>query len=210
MKITKFVHSCLLVETSDRVALFNPGVFSWGAEIFDVNQLRRLDEILITHEHTDHLHPPFVRALRKKFPDVPIYTNPGAAEVLKNTGITNVRTTSTGDIEFFKTDHHSLEPMFPTPRHTGFHYLGTLTDPGDSHDFTEHKRVLALPITAPWGGMIQAGALIDRLRPQVVIPVHDWHWNDSARTDAYDTFEDHLASFGVKFIKPVDGRPFDV
>jgi L-ascorbate metabolism protein UlaG (beta-lactamase superfamily) len=195
MKITKFAHSCLLVETPERTALFNPGIFSWQSGTFDTGKLTRLDEILITHEHKDHLHLPFVQVLRERFPDASIYTTPAVATILKG-------------IEFFHTEHHSLAPMFSTPQHTGFHYLGELTDPGDTHDFTEHKRVLALPVTAPWGGLIQAAAVGERLRPEVILPIHDWHWNGAARADAYDTLEEDFGGLGVKFIKPIDGEPF--
>ena len=53
MKITKFVHSCILVETPERVGLFDPGVFSERA--FNPETLQKLDDIIITHKHQDHL-----------------------------------------------------------------------------------------------------------------------------------------------------------
>ena len=62
MKITKFVHSCLLVEMPapiSRTALFDPGVWS----TVDVNKLEYLDDIIITHEHGDHFDPELVKKL---------------------------------------------------------------------------------------------------------------------------------------------------
>ena len=52
MKITKFVHSCLLVETPVRVALFDPGTMSEKA--LKAADISRLDDIFITHIHQDH------------------------------------------------------------------------------------------------------------------------------------------------------------
>ena len=40
MKITKYIHACLLVETEDRVALFDPGSMSYSA--FPLNSLNQL------------------------------------------------------------------------------------------------------------------------------------------------------------------------
>ncbi len=68
MKITKFVHSCLLVEAEGKVILVDPGDFSWGSGTFDIVKLNQLDKIVITHEHSDHFCEPFVKALAEKFP----------------------------------------------------------------------------------------------------------------------------------------------
>ena len=47
MKITKFKHSCLMVEMPERTALFDPGVFS--AEMLQAHTFEFLDDIIITH-----------------------------------------------------------------------------------------------------------------------------------------------------------------
>lgn len=49
MKITKFAHSCLLIEVAGAKILTDLG--SWNPEIPEVSGL---NAILITHEHTDH------------------------------------------------------------------------------------------------------------------------------------------------------------
>ena len=46
------------------------------------------------------------------------------------------------------------------------------------------------------------------LKPHFVIPVHDWHWSDEARTQAYDNLETIFKQRGITFIKPVTGKPF--
>ena len=64
MKVTKFVHSCLLVEMPapiNRTALFDPGAMSVDA--LEVDSLEYLDDIIITHEHGDHFHLPLIKQL---------------------------------------------------------------------------------------------------------------------------------------------------
>jgi L-ascorbate metabolism protein UlaG (beta-lactamase superfamily) len=88
------------------------------------------------------------------------------------------------------------------------HYLDKLSHPGDSHSSTETKAVLALPVQAPWGSVRDATALALKLKPQYVIPIHDWHWSDQARAATYATLEKVLGEHGVTFIKAVNGEPF--
>src|ERR1700759_359035 len=84
-KITKFVHACLLVETPDRVALFDPGMMSVGS--IDLDKLSRLDDIFITHAHGDHYDIDFLKKAVAKFPNVRITTTPEMVEELGKAGI---------------------------------------------------------------------------------------------------------------------------
>lgn len=205
MKLTKFVHSCLLIETPDRVGIIDPGNFSWDSGLFDINKLERLDDVVITHEHQDHMSIPFIQALVTKFPDVSIITTESAVAQLKQAGILNATVQSTESVELFKADHEPLEPLTTAPSNTGIHYLDQLTHPGDCHHFDTCKRILALPMTAPWGTIPRATALAIKLKPEIVIPIHDWHYRDEARLLFYDRLAEVLQSHGIKFIKPVDG-----
>lgn len=207
MKITKFVHSCLLVETDDRTALFDPGAMS--APAFDVASLERLDDIFITHIHGDHLDENFIKSLVEKFPEVRITSTPEVVEKLAGLGVTASNQPPEG-VAFFESPHESTEPVFPRPDQVGFHYLDVLSDPGDSHSFKETKAVLALPITGPWGSSIRAVNLGLELKPQYIIPIHDWHWSDEARTMMYDNYEKIFAGQGIKFFKPVTGQPIEI
>ena len=49
MKITKFGHSCLLVEEGGARILLDPGKYS-----ILQNNVENVDAIVITHEHQDH------------------------------------------------------------------------------------------------------------------------------------------------------------
>ncbi len=207
MKITKYIHACLLVETDDRVALFDPGSMSYSA--FPLNSLNQLDDILITHIHQDHIHMPFIKDLVAKFPNVRITSTPQVVELLKGEGI-KAQTNPPEGVEFFEAPHESVEPLFPAPEEIGIHYLDKLTNPGDSHSFKESKDILALPITAPWGSSIRALNLALELKPKFVIPIHDWHWNEEARHQMYDGYAAVLAKANIKLFKMETGQAIEV
>lgn len=208
MKITKFVHSCLLVEMPapvNRTALFDPGVMSESA--LDVDKLEFLDNVIITHSHPDHFSVPHVKRLAAKFPEVRITTTSEVCAQLKQEGIEAVSEETPG-IVFFDSPHEDVSPMFPQPEEIGVHYLGALTHPGDSHSFAETKEILALPVTAPWGATVKSVQLAMKLQPKYIIPIHDWHWSDQARGGTYDQLEELFAGKGITFIKPETGVPF--
>lgn len=208
MKVTKFVHSCLLVETPERVALFDPGTLS--EEALDVDKLDRLDDIFITHEHADHISMDLIKRLVQKFPDVHITSTSSVVKQLDEAGITASNQPLAG-VEFFEAPHEDVAPLFDhPPEEIGIHYLGVLSDPGDSHHFDETKDILALPITAPWGSAIKALNLALQLKPKYVLPIHDWHWRDEAREQTYDQFERILGDSGTKFFKLKTGVPVDI
>lgn len=208
MKITKLVHSCLLVEMPEpvnRTALFDPGGFS----IFDVDKLEYLDDIFITHNHPDHYDPDKIAKLVAKFPAVRITTTEEIVLDLASKGITASNTPPEG-VSFFDSPHEIIRPFFASdpPQEIGVHYLNLLTDPGDSHSFSETKTVLALPVQAPWGSANAAVKLALELKPKYIIPIHDWHWSDAARQGSYDTMQMLFADAGITFIKAVNGEPF--
>lgn len=207
MKITKFVHSCLLVEMPapvNRTALFDPGNFSEAA--LNIESLEFLDDIVITHLHPDHISLPLIKGLITKFPDVRITAPDDALEQLSAAGITASSQPPDG-IAFFDAPHESVEPLFPTPQQRGVHYLDLLTNPGDSHSFSETKAILMLPISGPWASMIKALNLAIALRPQYVLPIHDWHLSDAAREQVYDRLAEALNKEGITFVPLETGIP---
>lgn len=204
MKITKYVHSCLVVEMPDgRTAVFDPGGFS----TLDPANLTRVDDIFITHNHGDHLDAELIKKLVAKFPDARICTTAQGVEDLAAAGIT-AGTSPPEGAALFDSPHESTEPLFPTPQEVGVHFMDQLTHPGDCHHFSETRAILALPLIAPWGAPIPAFRLAAELKPRYVVPIHDWHLNDKARAALYDMLEGKFAEQGITFIKTVDGQPF--
>jgi len=207
VKITKFVHSCLLVETPERTVLFDPGSFSQSS--FNTQALDKLNDIFITHQHGDHFSLDFVKELVAKFPDVRITAPESVVAQLGESNIIAGSQPPEG-VTFFDSPHESVEPLFSCPEEIGYHYLDKLSHPGDSHSFTETKDVLALPVSAPWGSLIGAVNLALELRPKHVLPIHDWHWNDKAREQNYNILERVFADNGITFHQLVDGEAITI
>jgi len=208
MKITKFVHSCLLVEMPspvNRTVVFDPGVFS----TLDPGKLEYLDDIFITHGHADHMAPELIRKLQAKFPKVRITAPADARQQLEQAGVANVSSEAPDGVRFFSAPHEPIRPYFPSdpPEEFGYHYLDMLSDPGDSHSFHETMPILALPVTAPWGDVVEATKVALELKPKFVLPIHDWHWRDEARQGLYETLEERFEDAGITFLKLVDGEP---
>lgn len=198
MEITKYLHSCLLLEIDGKSILIDPGNYTYDAKVLDINSLAKLDYVLITHEHPDHMYIPFINEIVEKFPEVKITTNSSAAALLEKEGIK----ASSEETDFIKMTPVPHERMFAgePPMNTQFDIGDMFSDPGDSHSFTSTKKVLALPVTAPWGSLTAAVKLGISLKPEVIIPIHDWHWNDEAREMFYKRMEDHFGQNGIKFI----------
>lgn len=212
MRVTKFIHSCLLVETPGRAAIFDPGTMSEEAlgKALDDGSVTRLDDIFITHGHQDHLSLPLIKRLLGKFPDARITAPQEVVDQLAGEGIKASAAPPEG-VTFFEAPHESVAPLFgEPPQQIGVHYLGLLSDPGDSHSFKETREVLALPVTAPWGSTIRALNLALELKPKYVLPIHDWHWRDEARNSTYDMYERILGEQGITFYKLKTGHPVDI
>jgi L-ascorbate metabolism protein UlaG (beta-lactamase superfamily) len=205
MKITKLGHACLLVEMPERTALFDPGHMS---EV-NVDSLKYLDDIIITHDHGDHLNIGLVKSLQEKFPDVRVKTPASLVSKLEGEGI-KVTTDAVDGVEIFDAPHENVKPLFPYPDNIGIHYLDKLTDPGDSYQFNESKAILALPVAAPWGSTIDGVNLAIKLQPKYVIPIHDWHWSNEAQASMYDLMEQVLKDAGITFCKVENGQPINL
>jgi L-ascorbate metabolism protein UlaG (beta-lactamase superfamily) len=113
-------------------------------------------------------------------------------------------------VVLFEAPHEQAAPLFPTPEQYGYHYLDALSDPGDSHHFKETKAILALPVQAPWGSTANAVNLALQLKPQHILPIHDWHWSDEARRQMYGRFVQIFGDQGITFHALETGAPVEI
>jgi L-ascorbate metabolism protein UlaG (beta-lactamase superfamily) len=211
MKITKFVHSCLLVETNNLKVLIDPGNFTWHSRLLSVDKLPRLDYLVLTHAHSDHYHQPFVSAIRQKFPHLPIVTNNDLAAKLQSAGVSQPISTGSEDgLQVFEAAHEPLPLDLPNVLNIGIHIGDKFTTPGDSFSFSHSRDVLALPMTGPWGSLKDALKKVVELKPKVVIPVHDWEWHKAARKARYEMSQKLLEPHGIKFVTLENAEPVEI
>lgn len=208
MKISKHLHSCLLVEEQDKTLLFDPGIFTYQEKALDITQLTKLDYLLITHDHPDHLYMPYILELLTKFPNVKIITNNAIVETLAKQ---NIPATYEGDalVSVTKVPHENLWDKEP-PENIMITICNKLASPGDSHHFETSATVLALPIQAPWGSTTEAVHLALKLQPKVIIPVHDWMWKDDFRKSMYQRLKEFFQTKNIDFKAVETGEQIEV
>jgi len=210
MKITKYVHSCLLIEKNSTSVLVDPGSYTLEEDALPLEDLEGLDYVLITHEHEDHMSLPLLKRILERFPKAKVATNGVVADLLAKEGIF-----ATIQFPEFVEMRESLHEhvLALAPHNSLFHIFGEVTHPGDSLQFAESKEVLALPMQAPWGSMVQAleKAVSLNPKPKLVIPIHDWHWNDRARRRAYETAGNYLREQGIPEFRGLEsGESIDI
>lgn len=109
MQITKYVHSCLVVEHENRTVIFDPGKMSEQA-LYSA-EVNKLDDIFITHEHADHMSIPLIKRLLEKFPDVRITSTPQVVSILAGEKIVASDKPPEG-VVFFSSPHEGNLPFF--------------------------------------------------------------------------------------------------
>lgn len=212
MQLTKFSHACVLVEDTNHTALFDPGQFAWESGLVQIDDWAKLDYVMITHQHFDHFHKPFVEAIIAKFPDVQFFSTPEVVSQLKELGAQHISTESNDELTVTELTHDGMTPLAPSPpcQNVRFDYKNTITHPGDSIHFVDSKGVLFLPLAGPWEAAIDAIATGQNAKPRYIVPIHDWMWNDEWRTTMYDRMADFYQKQGIEFIKVVNGEPIEI
>lgn len=176
MTITKFGHSCLLIEDQNARILLDPGIFTKLPD-----RLERLDGLLLSHEHPDHADPATLQRLRRAQPDLRIITNQAVADVLGGHNIQSEVFQSQQEVRigpvlvrFLGTTHAVILPEVPTVANTGYLIDGRLFFPGDAFTVPEEPvEILALPVAAPWSKLAETIAYARAVQPKIVIPIHD-------------------------------------
>lgn len=216
MKITKLVHSCLLIEKDGKKILVDPGVYSWQNEAVKNSDFSGISSVVVTHNHPDHLNDEFASAIKSASPDAKWYSTKEASEQLKSLGIDSLTNSQDEDIKFVESDHADLSPWYGgQPQHTSYVLFGEVLVSGDCQTLTSSHgaRVLASAINGgPWGAVVGFCKMIESMdeRPKVVLPLHDWHWNDEARTGIYSKLPEVMEQFDIQFIPLQTCEPLEV
>ncbi len=211
MRITKYGHSCLLIEEAGARMLTDPGVFSSGFE-----GLKDLDAILITHQHQDHCVPRNIGGLLEDNPEAKVYADEGSAKILANVGVP-VQAVKAGDeleVAGVKVsvwgEHHALvHQEIPVVPDVGYMIAGKLFYPGDALTVPEPAvEVLAIPLDAPWMKVSEGIEYLRAVKPKVAIPVHD-AINSVAGRDMYVSMLKDMGG-GVEVRLVPDGQSTEV
>lgn len=211
MNITKLVHSCLLVEANGKRILVDPGNYSWNSGVATPEMLANLDMVAVTHAHPDHLDEEFAKAVNTASPGAAWYGPQQVIDQLHAWGINGASSSDDADVQFIESHHADLSPWFgEQPEHTSFVLCNDLLIGGDCHTLTDSHgaRVFAGAINGgPWGAVVGFSKMIEAMesRPEIVVPLHDWHFRDEARLGIYARLSDVMSTLGVKFVSLENG-----
>ena len=176
MTITKFGHSCLLIEEKEVRILLDPGSYSEGQ-----NDVQNVDAVLITHEHQDHVALGSLKTILKNSPEARVVTHKGVAEMLAKE---NIKTEIVEDdqstevkgikIEGKGSEHALIHSSIPLVKNVGYFVAGKFFYPGDALTLPERPvEILAMTAFAPWGKISELIDYAIAVKPKVAIPVHD-------------------------------------
>jgi len=176
MKITKLGHCCMVVEQNGARILTDPGAWTTAQ-----NDVRAIDAVLITHEHTDHLHVDSLKEVLRNNPQAVVFTNVGVAKILKKEGIAFqlLEHQQTAQIKGVSLEGHGekhadIYPTVPSVVNTGYLVADRFFYPGDAlYVPGKPVKILALPVAGPWVKIAEAIEYAKSVRPQLCFPVHD-------------------------------------
>jgi L-ascorbate metabolism protein UlaG (beta-lactamase superfamily) len=207
MKITKYLHSCLVFELDSYKLLFDPGKFSFAEGEVTPDMFADVDAIIITHNHPDHLDVGILKTIIS-LSNAPVYTNKQVAEQIEKEGIANtVWEDGVYNLGPFKLEAitvvHELIMDNPLPQMTGFIINDKVLHPVDSMEdkLLKYKSIeLLLMVTmAPFANELRISGFADKLQPKQILPVHDGYAKEFFIKQRYEAYTKHFDQQGIKF-----------
>lgn len=174
MKLTKYNHSCVVIEDGGQKVVIDPGSFLPGLP--DVSNAVAL---IITHEHPDHFNIENVKQIVAANPDIEVYAADGIASQLEDLDVTTAlpgETLSAGSfrLKFFGGLHALVHKTMPRPANIGVLINDTVYYPGDSYDAPDVRpKVLLTPTSGPWLKIGDVIDFLDVVKPEIAIPTHN-------------------------------------
>src|SRR5258705_7119278 len=175
MRLTKFTHACVRLEQDGRLLLIDPGIWT-EAEAYD-----GVDDILVTHEHLDHVDTERLATVQTLNPKLHVYAPAVVAQQLAAFGDAVV-TVNVGD-EFtangFKVaavggTHAEIYEGLPGCANIGYIVDSAIYHPGDSlHVPRKAIATVLVPAAAPWLKLAEALDFVRAIAPARAFPIHD-------------------------------------
>jgi len=210
MRLTKFGHACVRIESAGSTIVIDPGTFT------DAEAVDGAGAVLITHEHPDHYVAEHLRRT-----DAPVFTIEAvAAKIREEAPDVAERTTvvAPGDalevagvpVAVVNEKHAVIHPEMPHFDNSG--YLLTLGDttlfhPGDALDGPgQPVDVLCLPVSAPWARSMDLIEFARTVAAPTNVAIHDRVYSEAGS----QIFDGQVAAFlpkaGLDYRRLADGE----
>jgi L-ascorbate metabolism protein UlaG (beta-lactamase superfamily) len=212
MRLTKWTHSCVRLEDGERALVIDPGSFS------EVDAaLEGVDNVLITHQHDDHVDVPAVERAASRDSALRIWAPASVANML---GALGDRVTTVGPGESFTAggfdvsthggQHALIHTSIPVVSNVGY-LVGGLYHPGDSLEKpVADVEILLTPVHAPWSSIGQVIDFVTGVRPRRALNLHDGLLNDRGHALVGRLLGSAGERFGVEYTPLAPGEGVDL
>lgn len=206
MRVTKYIHSCLLLEEGGEQMLFDPGTFTFREGLVKPEQFRNIKWMVVTHTHPDHFDVSAIKQI-VEISGATVIGNDEVAAGLHTVGIP-VIVLEDGKETFGEFVLKALpakhQPILSdtVPKNTSFLVNENLLNGGDSFDAVlETYRgiyALAVPVLAPYLTELHVMDYVLRMLPKRVIPIHDGYAKDFFIQQRYANYEMEFKKLGIE------------
>jgi L-ascorbate metabolism protein UlaG (beta-lactamase superfamily) len=215
MKITKYIHSCLLFEKQDFKLLFDPGKFSFAEGLVTPEMFSDIGALIVTHNHPDHLDIENIQKIIG-LSRAAIYTNAEVGKELTAAGLECLLveegqlTIGPYNLQAINVTHEPLLDS-PVPDMQAYVVDDIVLNPADSFEEKLYRfkniPLLILPIMAPFTTEIKVAEFADQMKPKAILPVHDGYARPFFLNQRYENYSRHFEKSGIKFYSA--GEPGD-
>jgi L-ascorbate metabolism protein UlaG (beta-lactamase superfamily) len=180
MRLRKFTHACVRLERDGRTLLIDPGVWT-EPEAYD-----GVSDILVTHEHADHVDPERLATIQTLTPSLTVYAPAAVAQRLTALGEAVV-TVAVGDdftangfaVAAVGGTHAEIYEGLPGCANLGYIVDSAVYHPGDAlHVPRKAVLTLLVPTAAPWLKLAEALDFVRAVAPKRAYPIHDAMFSD--------------------------------
>lgn len=210
MKLTKYQHACLVLEKANSTLVIDPGNYS-----HDFIIPSRVDGIIITHEHPDHLDEARILAILDAHPRATIIAHETITGRYTNYATIAVKVGETytiGDftLQFFGGTHAPIASTIPVPPNYGVIVDERFYYPGDSFIVPGVPiQELAIPASAPWLKISEAMDFLRFAQPKFAFPTHDAILSEDGK-QVVDRLLGTVASGQATTYKRLDGQSIEL
>ncbi len=186
MKIKKLGHCCLVLNIDGKRVMTDPGSYTISEQEQELN----IDLIVITHEHSDHLHIDSLKSILANNPNAVVVTNGAVGKILDESLIKyeKLEDGQSGEfagvyLEAHGNKHEEIYEEIGQVQNTGYFITKDFFYPGDA--FTNPNKpidILALPVAGPWTNIKTPIMYARELKPRICFPVHDGMLNPNFGT----------------------------
>jgi len=207
MKISKYLHSCLLFELDNHKLLIDPGNFTFAEGIVTPEIFADVNSIIITHIHPDHLDTESLTVI-VELSNATVYTNTQVGAAIEKEGLPytlideGIYHIGPFKVEAIPVQH---EPLLdnPIPQMTGLLINDKVLHPVDSMDpkLTGYKNIelLIMVTMAPFTNELTIARFADKLHPKQILPVHDGFAKEFFIKQRYQNYKKHFENSAIKF-----------